>query len=70
MRRWLGLGVAEAEALPWWEFRMLAEELLADKPWVHYTVEVEMPEREEQAGSDLDSLSGLGMTTTAVEAEA
>jgi hypothetical protein len=61
MRRWLGLGVAEAEALPWWEFRMLAEELLADKPWVHYTVEVEMPEQVEEA-----SLADMGFETREV----
>lgn len=58
MRRWLGLGVAEAEALPWWEYAMLTEQLLEDRPWITYTVEVEMPEDEAQA-----SLEDMGMTT-------
>jgi hypothetical protein len=63
MRRHLGLSVREAEEImPWWERRMLLEQMLEDRPWIQYVVQVEMPEDEEVIDSTGDDLAALGVT--------
>lgn len=67
MRRYLGLTLRQAEEeLPWWESRMLQEQMFRDKPWINYVVMVEEPEDDEQVGADADSLAELGMTVRQV----
>lgn len=52
--------------MPAWEYRMLLEQMLEDRPWISYVVHVEMPEDHDMAGSDLGSLAELGVTTRTV----
>lgn len=68
MRRHLGLSVQEAEEqLPWWEYRMLLEQMLDDRPWINYVVQVEPAEHEEPVSSDLGSLAELGLSVRQVD---
>jgi hypothetical protein len=63
MRRYLGLSVGEALALPAWERRMLHEQMLEDQPWITNAVLREPPEDDGMGpavSGDPDSLRDLG----------
>jgi hypothetical protein len=45
MRLYLHLGVEEAEhKIPAWEYHMLLDQLVDDRPWITYAVQVEHPD--------------------------